>query len=306
MAGSIASMRVLAVVAAAAALLCLGSSASAVGTGASIYGGVGTWVDIFAYTARAHPQAVVASLRAHDVKTLYLETSNYSHDEAIVHPAVVGAFLDAAHAAGINVVAWYLPAFMSPSRDLARSLAAIRFRSRTGQRFDSFALDIESSAVHSVPLRNRRLLDLARAIRHAAGLAYPLGAIIPSPVGMLRHPTYWPGFPYADLGTVFDAFVPMAYFSYYTNTQAGAYAYIRGVVSLIRVETGRADVPIQLIGGIADHMGRGALEGFARAATDCGVAGVSLYAYLETSTPQWLRLAGTRLGSVPIPACAGS
>jgi hypothetical protein len=97
----------------------------------------------------------------HGVTTLYLETSNYSHPQAVVGPGTADRFVDAAHAAGIRVVAWYLPSFASPSRDLAHVLGALRFRTASGQRFDSVALDIEASVVHPVALRNARLLALA-------------------------------------------------------------------------------------------------------------------------------------------------
>jgi hypothetical protein len=297
--GAVPRLSLLALVATAAGLLCSVPPAGAAGTrgvDAAVYAGVGSWVDIFATSARRDPDAVVRSLHARGVHTLYLETSNDSQSQPIVHPSVVGRFLDDAHAAGIGVVAWYLPGFTSPARDLARALAAIRYRSPGGQRFDSFALDIESSTVRSVPLRNERLLSLSRELRHAVGASYPLGAIIPSPVGMWLHPKYWPGFPYQQLGAIYDAFVPMAYFSYHTKTETGAYTYTRNVIDAIRVESGRQDVPIQLIGGIADAISRTALDGFARAAADCGVDGISLYAYLETSASEWQRLAAVPLG----------
>jgi hypothetical protein len=270
----------------------------------AIYGGVGSWLDIFAGSPWSRPAQVVAALRAHHVTTFYVETSNYSQRADVVDPAAQGALLDAAHAAGIKVVAWYLPSFSSPSRDARRSLAAIRFRSATGQSFDSFALDIEASVVRNVKLRNARLLALARTIRAAAPAGYPLGAIIPSPVGMARHPTYWPGFPYAGLARSFDAFMPMAYYSYYERTAAGAYAYATGVVRAIRAGTGDAEVPIHLIGGIANDTGAAAVGGFARAAAACGVDGISLYAFPQTSAAEWSRLDDTQLGGGVAPACA--
>ena len=213
--------------------------------------------------------------------------------------------IEAAHAAGLAVVAWYLPSFAHPAADAARSLAAIRFRTPSGQRFDSFALDVEASLVRDVPLRNARLLALSRTLRAKAPAGFPLGAIIPSPVGMARHPKYWPRFPYAQLAGLYDAFVPMAYFTNYVNTPAGAYAYARDVVRAIRTETGQPDVPIHLIGGAAQSASSGAIDGFARAAADCAVEGVSLYAYVQTRASEWTRLGDTPLGpGIPAPACS--
>src|SRR4029077_2122549 len=127
---------------------------------------------------------------------LYLQTSNYTQRAAIVRPAALGRFVDAAHAAGLRVVAWYLPGFANPRLDAKRTLAALRFRSASGQAFDGFALDIEASIVRNVAVRKARLLSLTAFLRRAAPQNYPLGAIIPSPVGIRRHRHYWPGFPY--------------------------------------------------------------------------------------------------------------
>jgi hypothetical protein len=262
-----------------------------------VYAGVGAWLDIFAGRPWLHPEQVVAALSAEGVGTLYLETSNYSQARPIVYPTALGHYIDDAHAAGLRVVAWYLPSLTAPARDLARSLAAIRFRSPAGGRFDAFALDIEASLESKVARRNAHLLALAGAVRAAAPPGYPLGAIIPSPVGMQRHPHYWPDFPYAPLARLVDAFLPMAYFSYYTDSTAGAYTYTRGVVAAIRAKTGDPTLAIHLIGGIANRIDDGALNGFARAASDCGVDGISLYAYLQTSASQWTRLRDTQLGS---------
>jgi hypothetical protein len=268
------------------------------------YAGLGSWLDIFAKPTWSHPDAVIASLKAHAARTLYLQTSNYSQPVDIVYPAATGRFLDAAHAAGLRVVAWYLPSFASPALDARRALAAIRFRSVSGQRFDSFALDIEASLVRPVSLRNRRLLSLARTIRAGAPTGYPLGAIIPSPVGMQRHPSYWPGFPYAQLAQVFGAFLPMAYFSYYVHRSADVYDYVRRVVIAIRTQTGRSDLTIHVIGGLAGGVGRAAIDGFTRAISDCAVAGQSLYGYPETTTAQWALLDGIRTGTTQVsPTC---
>ncbi len=75
------------------------------------FAGLGTWVDI--YSAEwADPEAAVAAMAQHGVRTLYLETGNYSHAAPVFRPNDAGRFIDAAHAAGLRVVAWYLPSFL--------------------------------------------------------------------------------------------------------------------------------------------------------------------------------------------------
>jgi len=270
----------------------------------TVYGGLGSWVDIFATQAWRDPKAVVDVLRANGVGTLYVETSNYSQSRDILYPTALGRFVEAAHAAGLDVVGWYLPSFARPALDARRALAAIRFRSGHGQRFDSFALDIEASVVRDVELRNARLLALATSLRKAVPAGYSLGAIVPSPVGMQRHPHYWPGFPFAALAATFDAFVPMAYFSYYAKTPAAAYAYARNVIVAIRRETGLPEVPIHVIGGLANRARNAEVDRFIQAASDCGVAGISLYAFFQTSGAQWSLLRNAALGASRLPSCS--
>lgn len=226
------------------------------------------------------------------VRTLYLQTGNYEQHADLVRRRALGSFVDAAHAAGMRVVAWYLPSFLNPQQETRRALAAIRFRSVRGERFDSFALDIEASLVRSVPLRTRRLLQLSARLRAAVGRRYPLGAIIPSPVGIRRHRAYWPHFPYRQLVRVYDVFLPMAY-----ATDAGVRgiratrAYNAADVAIIRARTGKPHVPIHLIGGLANAMGAKELTGFMQAVGDCSPLGYSLYAFSVTRPATWAALA---------------
>src|SRR5581483_2724852 len=140
----------------------------------SPYAGLGTWLDIFATPSWSNPRREVAAMARDGVRTLYLQTGNYEQQGDLVRPVALGRFVDAAHAAGLRVVAWYLPAFTDPAQDARRALAAIRFRSARGERFDGFALDIEASFVKPVTLRNRRLLQLSALLRRDVGPGYPL------------------------------------------------------------------------------------------------------------------------------------
>jgi hypothetical protein len=270
----------------------------------AVYGGLGSWLDIYASRSSWDPHVVIARAENAGVQTLYLQTSNYSRHEDVVRPAALGRLIDSAHAAGMSVVGWYLPSFANPRQDAHRALAAVRFHTASGQRFDGFALDIEASVVAKVAERNARLLSLARLLRHSVPSTYPLGAIIPSPVGIRRHPRYWPQFPYAALARVFDAFLPMAYFSYYANTPQSAYAYARDVVTTLRARLGPWAGLIHMIGGSAKSIPAATLAGFVRAVSDCGLQGVSLYAFPQTSAADWAALDAVSLAGDVTPSCA--
>ncbi len=268
------------------------------------YRGLGTWVDLYDPKAFKNPAAVVASMRQRGARTLYLETANYHTAGDVGRPKGIGRFIDLAHAAGIKVVAWYLPGLDSPSRDLRRSLAAIRFRSTTGQRFDSFSLDIEASIVRRVGLRNRRLLNLSAAIRRAVGQSYALGAIIPSPRGMQLNAAYWPGFPYAPLANVYDVFLPMGYFTFHTRTSRGAFDFTIRNVTIVRRSTGDPSVPIHMIGGVSNAASAAQVRSFVQAVRACGVMGASMYDFTTTTASQWSTLTPISRAPLPTRTCA--
>ena len=238
------------------------------------------------------------------VRTLYLQTGNYGQRVDLVRPQALGRFLDAAHRAGLRVVAWYLPSFTNPAQDARRALAAIRFRSARGERFDSFALDIEASLARPVALRNQRLLRLSARLRAAVGPRYALGAIIPSPVGIRRHPAYWPRFPYRPLARFYDVFLPMAYATNaHVRGSRATFAYDAAGIAIIRARTGNPHVPIHLIGGIAGTMGAGETTGFMRAVAACAPLGYSLYEFPITSRANWTALTSPRAAAASDPAC---
>lgn len=300
---------------AAVALLLVGVLASS-GTGGSLafgggttpgpsigaYRGFGTWIDLYDASAWADPRAAVAAMRTRGVRTLFLETSNFSRGQALVFPAQTGRFVDAAHALGVRIVAWYLPGFDQVGRDFRRSMAAIRFRSPSGNGFDSFALDIESPQVHSARARTTALLELSRRIRAAAGADYPLGAIVPSPLGMRANPDYWPGFPWADLDRLYDVFLPMTYFTWRVKGMAGAHDYTVGNIDLIRESTADPAAPIHVIGGIANEASVPETTGFVRAVRERGIIGASYYTFLMISSEQWRLLRQIPANPVESPA----
>jgi hypothetical protein len=278
-----------------AAIAALAAASATAGAAAprppAAFTGAGSWISVYDTAAWRSPERVVRTLAARHVHTLYLETSNWKHADWLVRPQAAGRFLDAAHSAGIAVVAWTLPSLSRPVADLRRVRAALRFRSARGAHFDGFALDVESTLVRSVGLRTRRAVALAAAVHDAAPAGLPLGAITIAPVGASR--SYWPAYPFAGLARSVDVLLPMAYFTDRTHGAARVAAYTAANLRVVRRRAGDA-VAIAPVAGEAHAATRGELDAFLRAAAACGVPGLSLWEYGETTSVQWAALAAVR------------
>jgi hypothetical protein len=278
------------------------------------YRGPGMWVDIYDKKALSDPVRAAAAMASHGIRTLYLETGNWKRPFAIVHPGPDAALIEAAHARRLKVVTWYLPKFEDVDVDLRRVMRSIEFETPNGQRADSFALDIEAPEVEPTT-RVQNLLTLSARIRARVGPGYALGAIIPSPRGMLRVPDYWPGFPYRQIPDFYDVILPMSYYTFHYDGAGAAHRYIADNVRIIRQQTGRADVPIHPIGGLTADTSKEEAQAVVRAARERGVTGVSLYEYGDMTAAQWAELArmpvqpGVRTGSpasLPFAAAVGN
>lgn len=273
------------------ALLASPAAPAAAAPKADPFEGTGTWVSIFMDTWE-RPRQHVRRMHAEGVRTLYLQTSSSKTpvNRKIFRPKKVAVFIEAAHARGMKVVAWYLPPLANVATEHDRAMAAIRFRTPSGQRFDGFGLDIEPSArTPAVPKRNDNLLRLSRKIRRSAGPAYPLGAIIPSPVGLRRSPEFWPKFPYEQLGPIYDWIVPMSYHTYRVKGAADTYEYTRKNIAIIRRRIGR-DTAIHMIGGEADASNGRETRAFIRAVNAAGVPGASMWHYASHDAEDWAAL----------------
>jgi hypothetical protein len=142
-----------------------------------------------------------------------------------------------------------------------------------------------------VRLRSRRAVALARRLDEEAGET-PLAIIPFNPRGLERWPTTWPRFPWAELAEVADAFAPMVYTGGALTGFDATYGYVTRALRLLRVETGNPEVPIHVVGGVADRLGPEELAGFAAAVTDDGsTIGVSLYDWATTRPAAWRILA---------------
>ena len=285
--------RLLAVPALAAAMLAVGGPATASAGTMTLgaYSGLGAWIDIYDGDLMKTPDRTAAALKARGVNTIYLETGNSSAKDAFVRPGAAASLIQSAHRRRMKVVAWYLPTLVDQGKDQRRALGAIRFRTPLGQSFDGFALDIESSAVHTVSTRNARLLAVSAYLRRWAPSGAKLGAIIPAPRGMQLSPTYWPNFPYVRLASIYDVFAPMGYYTNRVSGERDAYLYTWMNARIIWHETGDPTIPVHMIGGGAAATTRAEVHGFVQAVRDLGLRGGSLYDAATTRDFAWRELA---------------
>lgn len=256
----------------------------------AIWGDIGAWVDRYDYPSS--DPAGLDVMASHGTATLYLQTGRSSEVVDVLEPARLGQVLEGAHDRGMKVVAWYAPSFVDADMDLRRSLAAVNFTSPRGDRFDGFAPDIESSKLADAAERSRRLTAYSQTLR-AWTSGMPLGAIVPSPLGFVNHPEYWPGFPWASIGAYYDAVLPMLYWSYRGTGPEWSSGYVGQAYVQLSQDMGATQLPVHGIGGIANEVPVSDVVNFAATSCRHGAIGVSLYDAGTTSTDEWNALVDT-------------
>ena len=247
-------------------------------------------MDVYDYPV-LDPASVVADLKAHGVRTLYLGTARYNSPTDIRYPDDVAAWLAAAHAAGIRVVGWYVPDYADLARDVRRTLAIAGYVSPAGQRFDGIGLDIEYMPAGTDPNAwNQAVATQLAQVR--ARTVMPLAAIVLPPVFMRLYPDRWSTFPWPALAANANAVAPMDYWTSYTpaprcaagQAQYCAYQYTRDNVLLSRQYTG---LPVHVIGGSGDTVTPAQLANYVRAARETGAAGGGFFDYRTTKPAFW-------------------
>jgi hypothetical protein len=268
------------------------------------YRGLGSWVDLYDPSAWNDPEAAIQDMASHGVRTLFVETANYHNPTSatLFRPDVLARFIKAAHARGMYVVAWYLPGFKNLAKDLKRSQAAIDLRTDDGQKFDSFALDIEDSTVKPASARSAAMKTLSGQIRAYVGASYPLGGITPSPKGMTINSTYWPDFPYKTVADIYDVMVPMGYYTYHVDGYAKVYNESLDNVRIVREQVGVDTIPIHLIAGLGNKSSSAETTAFVRATRETGILGAGMYDWSTTGDEDWAPLANVRFNPVQRPA----
>ena len=247
---------------------------------AAVFAGAGVWVDI--YDATIHePQYVVDQAVAHQVTTIYWETSNYHSPADIMYPDDLRQVIALAHAQGIKVVPWYLPGYRNIKLDRRRFAAAIN--AGGADPIDGLGVDIEADVVRNRQLRATRAAQMVEWLR-ATYPDLPMAGIVPRDAL-----AWWRIFPYAEIRANTDVMMPMCYTSRYL-TPAQTTAMSADCVTTIRTQTGDPTAPVHVIAGVTDFLKPRLLVAAARGARDAGAMGFSLYNLETTTTAGWRAL----------------
>ena len=259
------------------------------------FAGLSTWIDI--YDTDLTPAEQIERAAAGGVQVVFAQSARHKSPTDIQDAERLGQILELAHDRGMLVMVWYVPDFVREQRDLRRSQAAIAFQSPRGDRPDAFGLDIEIEDEPDVALRTQRLFNLSDALRRWAGKNYPMAAIVLPPLQLELRQGWWPDFPYAQLRSYYDAYIPMSYSSYRGTDAATTYRWNVENVQRIRAEVGDPTLPIHLAGGIADNFPE--VGAFVRAVRDSQALGGGLYDLHTTHPDAWRILQGLRVGTAP-------
>ncbi len=296
--------------AAAAALPVAASAPAAAGTPSlTVFSRLGAWIDVFDYTPRlqqagAAPRVTpdsVSDMAALGVKTLYVQVANPdgAPSNQLTDRAELRALLERAHDHDLDLVPWFLPAHTNPADDLAvmQQIHALR---AGGEPVDGIGLDLESSEVPDIALRNRRAVDFARQTRRIVGDSMPVAAIVYPAVQLeVLNTTLWPDFPYRKINRFVNAWMPMVYYTY-RSTESGlrsAYRYTVDSVDRLRRRLGDDAAPVHLLGGLAEASTPDDYLDLERAARATDALGWSVYDYATTWSWAWPYLRG----EVPVP-----
>lgn len=250
------------------------------------YRGTGVWIDVYDWTLEltgGNPKvgpAEVEHMADLGIQTVFIQTAHRRSAADIIEPDRLLALIDTAHARGMAVVGWYLPMLEDVHTDFRRLMAA------TTLPIDGLGVDIESLAIGDPGLRTHLLLTLSNALRDALG-DRAMSAITPSAVHLqVVNPSFWPGFPWPELGATYDVIVPMSYWSVRRPEWRAGERYVAENIDRIRAVT-RPDMPIHVAGGIADQATLDDVAGMVRAIQSRGILGGSLYDWNTSHPGQW-------------------
>ena len=271
------------------------------------YRGLGAWVDRLDWTTQWSKKPVppftwqtVDQMAAAGIQTIYIQGAHWAGQGDVLEPDKLLPIINRAHELGLYVVIWYLPGFQDVNTDLRKVVSLANLE------IDGINIDIEErDVVRDVNERNRRVIQFSSALRSLLPGRFITNDIVeptvldgvsnlwtqPDGQPPKAYPSYWRGaFPYRDLVPFFDLWMIQ---TYWTNRSADSgwrdgYRYVTENVARLRNATGRADLPIHVIGGVGDKVKvLNDVAGFQQAAREIGSVGISFYDWLVWPKQWW-------------------
>jgi hypothetical protein len=108
------------------------------------------------------------------------------------------------------------------------------------------------------------------------------------------NPRFWPDFPWPTLGHLYDVIAPMSYWSDRRGEWRSGALLTAADVDRIRYSTGRPDMPVHFIGGIANSITLQDVVGMVSSLVPRRILGASLYDWSTSQAGEWNLLAGLR------------
>jgi hypothetical protein len=278
------------------------------------YRGLGAWVDRYDWTnlfTKDRPAFTLASvdrMAAAGIQTMYIQIPHWQTTPDIYEPERLQPIIDRAHALGMYVVGWYLPWLFDVNTDLRKLVAMANLD------LDGIQIDIEkttSVAMASVTLRNLRLSEFHRSLRLllpgrmvSADIVAP--TLLDGQTSRWAWPSYpakttkpnWGGpFPYAEIFANYDLVGLQTHWTVNTSNSGwkDAQAFVLENMNRMRTYSGRAEFPIQAIGGLPNAQSTiNDLIGYIDAAKASGSFGFSLYDWETTPSSWWPAMWGLR------------
>jgi hypothetical protein len=278
------------------------------------YRGLGTWIDkldwsnLYSKNKPVVSLATVDQIAAAGVQTIYLQIPSYQITSPdIYEPERLLPLIDRAHALGMYVVGWYLPALLDVNTDLRKVVAMANLD------LDGIQIDIEKidfTTLKDFNVRNARMSEFNRSVRSLLpGRVVTADVIAPGwadgQAGRWAWPNYpaaaraanWPGFNYTELVATYDLTALQVYWTENSANSGWRDAQIFTLENMnrMRAYAGRVDYPIQAIGGVKiSQSPLNDLVGYIEAARAAGSVGASLYDWTTTPASWWPALWGFR------------
>ena len=264
---------------------------------AAVLRGTSAWVDVYdwspTFVASRNPAATPAftlaridRMAASGISTLYIQTAKAELSDPVLDRDLLVSIIARARQKGLRVVGWYLPTFVDPVVDRAHLAATADLG------VDGIGVDIEST-VTELGARNARLVELSTWLRSTYP-GMPLGAIVlPPVVTEVLNLKYWPQFPWKDIATSYDVWMPMAYWTNRTPASGwrDGYLYTRENIDRVRADLGDPNAAVHPVGGLSDTATLAEIDGFVQAANERGAIGGGIYDDMISTPEQYSHLA---------------